>query len=134
MKTIAKILLKIAGYATVVLVVLISGYLIFPPDSSDAEQPAETEEDPTLFDRLGSDLSSWNSSYRPLVELTKQSMNNPGSFEHVESRFREIGDDRVHVIMVFRGENAYGGTVTNTVEATADIDTGEILSVQRVDN
>lgn len=60
-------------------------------------------------------LSAWNGSHREFVKLVKNRMNDPDSFEHVETRVTSVQSDGKHVItMQFRGRNAFGGIVKNT--------------------
>ncbi len=64
-------------------------------------------------------LSGWDGSNRELVNLVKSSMNDPKSFEHVETRFRDNGDS-LSLVMTFRGKNAFNATVANKVSADLD--------------
>ena len=60
-------------------------------------------------------LSAWDGSHREFVRLVKKRMNDPDSFEHVETRVTPVQNDGKHVItMQFRGRNAFGGIVKNT--------------------
>lgn len=60
-------------------------------------------------------LSPWNGSHREFVKLVKDRMNDPDSFEHVETRVTPVQGDGKHIItMQFRGRNAFGGIVKNT--------------------
>ena len=54
-------------------------------------------------------------------------MNDPDSYEHVETRFRDEGE-YIFVITKFRGKNAFGGTVTNTISAKVDFD-GDVIEI-----
>ncbi|NJB83636.1 hypothetical protein [Wenyingzhuangia aestuarii] len=69
--------------------------------------------------KVESQFSSWDGSHRGLTALIKKSMNDPDSYEHIETRFRDDGDD-IYVITKFRGSNAFGGKVINTVSARVD--------------
>ncbi len=63
-------------------------------------------------------FSAWDGNHRGLVKAVKARMNNPKSFKHVETRYwyyADTGGGRVR--MSFRGENSFGGTVTQTVLA-----------------
>lgn len=66
-------------------------------------------------------FSAWDGSCMALVKATKQQMNDPGSFEHVETRYIDRGSE-IDVIMKFRGKNAFGGVVANTVTGTVNAD------------
>jgi hypothetical protein len=56
-------------------------------------------------------------------------MNDPDSFEHVETRYSiNKNKDGILVIMKYRGNNAFGGKVLNYVTAKADYKTN-ILTI-----
>lgn len=74
-------------------------------------------------------LSSWNGSHRELVKLVKQNMNNPKSFEHVETRYGVTGD-YAGIVMVYRGTNAFGAIVTNSIKAKVSLDDCSLISVE----
>ena len=54
-------------------------------------------------------------------------MNDPGSYEHVETVYGDMGNHLV-VRTTFRGKNAFGGVVSNWVKAKTDLD-GNVLEV-----
>jgi hypothetical protein len=54
-------------------------------------------------------------------------MNDPKSYEHVETRYADKGDHLI-VKTTFRGKNAFGGVVPNWVIAKTDLD-GNVLEV-----
>ncbi len=72
-------------------------------------------------------FSSWDGSHRGVTELIKKSMNDPDSYEHVETRFKDNGD-HILVITKFRGANAFGGKVVNTISAKVDF-SGNVIEV-----
>lgn len=76
-------------------------------------------------------FSAWDGSHRDLTRQIKAAMNDPDSFEHVDTRYRDNGDHIV-VTTTFRGTNAFGGKVLNTWTAKASIDgtVTEIISTQ----
>lgn len=61
-------------------------------------------------------FSSWDGSHRELVKLVKANMNDKKSFEHEKTTYTTL-DDYAVVIMQFRGKNAFGNMVLNTVKA-----------------
>ena len=71
--------------------------------------------------------SLWDGSHRELTKVIKGSMNDPGSYEHVETVSWDMGDHLV-VRTTFRGKNAFGGVVSNWVKAKTDLD-GNVLEV-----
>jgi len=72
-------------------------------------------------------FSSWDGSHRGLTRLIKESMHNPDSYEHVETRFRDDGKS-IFVITEYRGTNAFGGTVVGSISAIVDFD-GNVIEV-----
>lgn len=55
-------------------------------------------------------------------------MNDPDNFEHVKTLYKDDGNVII-VYMTYRGRNAFGGVVINTVNCTSDIE-GKILSIE----
>lgn len=88
------------------------------------------EVDPESMERkdlIKKQFSSWDGSHRGLEKLIKKSMNDPGSYDHEETSYLDKGDHLL-VQTKFRGKNAYGGTVLNTVTAKVDFK-GNVLEV-----
>lgn len=63
-----------------------------------------------------------------LVLAVKSKMNNPASFEHIETTYRDKGE-YLFVSMQFRGENNFGGKVVNTAQAKVYFD-GKVKDLQ----
>jgi hypothetical protein len=59
----------------------------------------------------------WSGQLPALADAVKDSLHNPGSFEHVETIFIVPDEDRRNVVMQFRGENGFGALRTATVKA-----------------
>jgi len=72
-------------------------------------------------------FSAWDGSHIRLERAVKKSMNDPDSYEHAETRYFDRGDHLV-VHTTFRGKNAFGGVVMQTVKAKVDLD-GEVIQV-----
>jgi len=70
-------------------------------------------------------FSGWDGSHSGLVKRVKQQMNDPDSFKHVDTKRWDMGNHLI-VSMTFRGKNAFGGTVTNTVKAKVSLDGSQI--------
>lgn len=92
-------------------------------DSPESVQKPASE---TRVDRIKKAFSQWDGSQSNLVEWVKSSMNDPKSFDHLETVYREKGDS-LFVIMQFTGKNAFGGVVKNTATCWTDLD-GNIIS------
>lgn len=80
---------------------------------------------------IKSQFSSWDGSHRNLERLIKKSMNDPDSYEHDSTSYLDR-KDHLLVQTSFRGKNAFGGVVKNTVIAIVDLN-GNILEVIKQD-
>lgn len=72
-------------------------------------------------------FSAWDGSHQGLTAYVKRHMNDPDSFEHDETRYSDEGDYLL-IHMTFRGKNAFGGVVRNSVTAEVDL-SGNVLEV-----
>jgi hypothetical protein len=95
------------------------------PTSSTPAKPKTAEG--SRKERLERGFSAWDGSHRGLTKVIKESMNDPKSYEHVETRYADKGDHLI-VKTTFRGKNAFGGVVPNWVIAKTDLD-GNVLEV-----
>lgn len=71
--------------------------------------------------RIESQFSVWDGCHYNLERLIKKAMNDPDSYDHVETRYWDRTDHLV-VKTTYRGKNAFGGVVTNWVKAKVDLD------------
>lgn len=83
------------------------------------------------LDTFEGNFSGWDGSYCPLEKLIKASMNDDSSYKHVETVYHLILTKDPHAIVktTFRGTNAYGGVVKQTVAARVNVRTGEVDSI-----
>ncbi len=72
-------------------------------------------------------FNSWNGSHRGLSAYIKENMNDPSSYEHMETKYFDQGSTLL-IITKFRGNNAFGGKVINTVSAKVDLN-GKVLEI-----
>lgn len=84
--------------------------------SSSNRQAESTDPQKRLLD---AGFSAWDGSHRALTQKIKESMNDPGSYEHVKTEIGDLGDGFM-VKTTFRGKNAFGGLVLNSVVAKVD--------------
>lgn len=75
-------------------------------------------------------FSNLDGSHRNLKRYVKNNMNDPKSFEHIETKYADKGT-YLYVYMKFRGSNAFGATVLNTIRAKVDLQ-GNILSTKQL--
>jgi len=73
-------------------------------------------------------FSPWNGSHMALRDLVKSNMNDPDSFDHVETIYFDKQDHLI-VNMTYRGKNAFGGVVREFVKAKVDINSCVVLDI-----
>lgn len=78
---------------------------------------------------ISKQFSAWNGEHIKLTRIIKDSMNDPDSFEHIESKYWDEGDHLI-IIESFRGKNAFWGIVKNSVKAKVSIDGNDIQVVE----
>ena len=88
---------------------------------------SKTARDKARKEEIGKQFSAWDGSNYTLEKYIKSSMNDPDSYEHVETRYVDNGND-ITVYTKFRGTNAFGGKVVNVVGARMSL-SGEILEI-----
>lgn len=77
--------------------------------------------------KIESLFSAWDGSHRGLERLIKKTLNDPDSYDHVETVYWDMGSYIV-VKTTFRAKNAFGGVVVNWVKAKSDLD-GNIIEL-----
>lgn len=85
----------------------------------------ENEKKQLIEKSLKGQFSEWDGSHRALEKIIKEGMNDPDSYEHVSTKYWIVGDHLI-VLTKFRGKNAFGGIVTNSVKAKVSLDGSEI--------
>lgn len=66
-----------------------------------------------------------------IEKLIKDNMNDDSSYKHVSTVYHLVLNKDPHAIVktTFRGTNAYGGVVKQTISARVDVRTGEVVSI-----
>ncbi len=82
----------------------------------------------TRDEKIKDQFSQWDGSHIKLVKRVKSTMHDPDSFEHVRTTYRDNGT-LLAVTMEFRGKNAFGGKILQTVHASVGASSGNVLSV-----
>ena len=79
--------------------------------------------------------SSWDGSFRPVVNFAKENMKDPSSFEHVRSELFLYNDseDMVLIEMTYRGENSFGGKVIGRMSAVCNSE-GKVVKILKTEN
>ena len=70
---------------------------------------------------------SRDGSHRGVTKAIKDSMNDPASYAHDQTHYTDYGDHLI-VITAFRGKNAFGGVVRQSVMAKVDLE-GNVIQI-----
>lgn len=73
-------------------------------------------------------FSPWDGAHVELKKIIKATMQDPGSFECLDSRWIEMGNGNIKVTMVYSGKNAFGARVQDTTTAECLV-SGAVLRV-----
>jgi len=90
---------------------------------------AQIKQAQTPEQKIKKQFSAWDGSHRELVKMVKKNMNDPSSFDHESTVYWDNGDGTINVLMRYRGKNAFGGLVIDSVKAKFHIESGMFLGV-----
>lgn len=122
----ARIALWVLGVWTVLAIILPKGS--DEPEVSTAPPMATPIDSATQRRELiESQFSVWDGSHPGVTRAIKASMNDPKSYDHVETVFWDRGE-YLMIRTRFRGKNAFGGVILNTVNAKVDFQ-GNVLDI-----
>lgn len=111
---------------TILLFIGLFTFVYSPPGNKEKTVSQKVEIPKTAKqvkeEKIQAQFSGWSGEHRNLERIIKNSMNNPDSYEHVETIYRKTSNDTIIVSTKFRGTNAFGGVVLNGVVAEFDID------------
>ena len=122
--------LKVFGITFAILVVLI--IICMPSEEERAQREAESEAEAAAKaaeeveeKRKGFHcLSAWDASHDGVVQLVRDRMNDPDSFDHIETLIAPVNENGKHALsMEFTGNNAFGGRVRQKAVAIVDNET-----------
>lgn len=108
--------LGVAGGFIVCVAICCSGVLSSSEPNRRSSGPSRSTVASSPAPSVPNGFSAWDGSHTGLVKLIKADMNDPDSFQHVETRVVDKGDHLL-VGMTFRGKNAFGGVVTQIAYA-----------------
>jgi len=106
---------KVSAVIAIGLILLVLFWIFGPSDSEEED----VQEVVTHEQRIQGLFSAWDGSLYSLEKLIKSNMNDPDSYDHVETVFWDM-KDHIVVQTKFRGKNAFGGVVLNSIKAKAD--------------
>lgn len=111
----------------IVIAILIAIFFVIDKIEGDGDTSPKTEKE-IRKEKIEKHFSAWDGSHRELTKAIKKSMNDPNSYEHVETVYWDNGDHLI-VKTTFKGTNAFGGTVKNWVKAKVDLN-GNVVEIQ----
>jgi hypothetical protein len=90
--------------------------------------PAVNPKPVTPQESINNQFNPWDGSHIALEKYIKDHMNDPDSYQHVETKYWKVSNDVILVMTEFRGKNSFGGVVKSNVKAEVDMQ-GNILKV-----
>lgn len=102
-----------------------------PLSEKETKEMAYYMAEKTLSDNEKLQFRSIDGSNILVVNFVKKLMNDPNSFEHINTTVYKT-DDRafLDVVMMYRGKNAFGAKVVNTIKARVSLISNTILSIK----
>ena len=118
-----------AGIIILFLLIIIGAAVFAPGKEETPKTPEQIEMERAEARKkdLQRHFSAWDGSHNGLTRYIKDAMNDPGSYEHVKTVYWDRKDHLV-VMTTFRGKNAFGGVVKNSVKAKVDL-AGNVLEI-----
>lgn len=115
-----------SGATDAIAVVVLSALVIWiVVQCQDAGQIAQGPKSEQPDAALQTHLSAWDGEHRQVADAIRKRMNDPGSYDHVETKVFDTGEGYTLTTTV-RGTNAFGAVVTNTYQARLD-DSGKLV-------
>lgn len=100
------------------------------PNDTNSNSSKSKSESKTNEERVNDLQSGYDGSIRSVVKFVKNSMNDPESFEHVETRTGFYEKESFIVSMKYRGKNQFGGVITKYIDVKLDY-SGNIISIEK---
>lgn len=110
-----------------VVIILVIVFIMDQCFKSNKKQSDLEANDPKA--KIEKHFSNYDGSYTKFRNYIKDNLNDPSSFEHVETRYTDNKDGTVNVIMKYRGKNAFGGIITKYAKCTLNTSTGDFSDV-----
>jgi hypothetical protein len=93
----------------------------------EEERKANLTPEEARKEELSKLFSGWDGSLPALTSQIKNAMNDPDSYDHVETVYWDMKDHLI-VQTTFRGKNKFGGVVKNSVKAKVDL-LGNVIGI-----
>lgn len=114
------------------IILMLIGIINSSDENSVPKKPEMTQaqkDSANKAELIKKSFSAWDGSHINLVTLLKNNLNDAKSFEHIDTRYREISDSTLFVSMDYRAANMFGGLVKKRITAIVTLD-GQILKVE----
>ncbi|MBP0903561.1 hypothetical protein ACFSKN_01545 [Mariniflexile gromovii] len=109
---------------TIILSVIVIGILVKTCSNEPKSTLTKKEIHQQNIEKL---FSGWDGSHIKLTEQIKEALNDPNSYEHIETRYKDM-DSFLTVYSTFTAKNGFGGTLKKEVIVTSDT-LGNIIEV-----
>ncbi len=98
--------------------------------TKDDTQVENTPVDPTQ-EKIDAQFSKWDASHKNLVAMVERALNDPGSFEHIETKtMKGTNYPKTFIVrMDYSAKNVFGGRVRHYVIAEVTLEGGAIYQV-----
>jgi hypothetical protein len=100
------------------------------PNDTDSNSSKSKSVQKTNEERVSELQSGYDGSIPSVVKFVKNSMNDPESFEHVETRTGFYEKESFIVSMKYRGKNPFGGVITKYIDVKSDY-SGNVISIEK---
>jgi hypothetical protein len=100
------------------------------PNDTESNTSKSKSTPKTNEERVSILQSGYDGSIRSVVKFVKNSMNDPDSFEHVETRTGFYEKENFIVSMKYRGKNPFGGVITKYIDVKVDY-SGNVISIEK---
>lgn len=107
------------GMIVIALILFFVARSCFNNDESSEKTQALSKEE-LRIQEIESCFSAWDGSHSNVVKFVLREMNDPNSFEHIETKYVDR-DSVLWITMDFTGKNAYGGRVRHKITSEVDI-------------
>lgn len=116
------------GWIGLFVLIGIMGSLLSKCDESKTTEKKSVPQ--TNEEKVNELQNGYDGSFPSVVKFVKNSMNDPESFEHVESRTGFYEKESFIVSMKYRGKNPFGGVITKYIDVKLDY-SGNVISIEK---
>ncbi len=111
--------IKSALIGVVVFLLIFFGIIIIGVVKCSGPSNSPPPKPKTREDVVHACFSAWSGSHINFARIVKEALNNPSSFEHVDTKYIDNGDT-LNLIMTYRGSNTFGAIITSRIRAESN--------------